>query len=210
MSFIRYSLDDRFQAPTFHVDDQRYQVLGAWIMADVAYLSAALGCLAVIEDIANGSASWPGTRARPAGRRLSWAGTRARPAGRRLSWAGTRARPAGRRLSADDLSGEGYAVTRTPDGLRFSPELATGEATYTIVEVREALEGYWEFMSTLPENPNIRREYRPDLPPWQAALLYWEEQHGRPHPYGDRLFRPPPTAKPLPEGRAARRAARRR
>jgi hypothetical protein len=167
VSFIRYTLDDQLDRPIFHVDDQRYQVLGAWIMVDVAYLSAALGALAVIEDIAHDSES------------------------------------------ADELSGEGYAVAHRPDGLRFSPELATGEATYTIDEVREALEGYWEFMSSLPDNPNLRREYRPDLPEWQAALLYWEERQGRPHPYGDRLFRPPLIAKPLPEGRADRRAARR-
>ncbi|TDX08400.1 hypothetical protein [Kribbella sp. VKM Ac-2566] len=149
MSFIRYTLDDRFRLPVFWADDHRYQVLGSWIVTDVGHTpSGALAALAVIEDVANEVES------------------------------------------AEELSGEGYTVTRLADDLKFTPELASGEAKYTIDEVREALEDYWEFISRLPDNATIR-EYRPDLPGWQAALLMWEEQHGRPHPYGDRLFQPP-------------------
>jgi len=87
--------------------------------------------------------------------------------------------------------------------------LATGAATYPIDEVREALEGYWRFMASLPDNHRIRREYRPDLPEWQAALLYREDRHGRPHPYGDRLFRPPTVANPPPQPSAALRRKKR-
>jgi hypothetical protein len=146
MGFIRYALDERFRLPTFGVDDERYEVLGAWIMTDVGYHpSGAVAALALIDDIAN------------------------------------------ERASAEELSGEGYAVVQVPDGLKFRPELARGTATYTADEVREALEGYWEFLSCLPEKPTIR-EYRPDLPEWHAALLFWEEHEGRRHPYRDRLF----------------------
>jgi hypothetical protein len=146
MSFIRYCLDERFQLPTFSVDDERYEVLGAWIMTDVEYaLSGAVGALALIDDVANEIAS------------------------------------------AEELGGEGYAVAQVSDGLEFRPELARGTATYTVDEVREALEGYWEFLSRLPERPTIR-EYRPDLPEWHAVVLWWEEDSGRRHPYGDWLF----------------------
>jgi hypothetical protein len=46
-------------------------------------------------------------------------------------------------------------------------------------------------VSTWPDRPDLRHGYKPELPAWLAALTRWEEQHGRPHPRGDRLFRPP-------------------
>jgi hypothetical protein len=146
VGFIQYALDERFGLPTFSVDDERYEVLGAWIMTDVGYNSSGVvAALALIDDIANGLAS------------------------------------------VEELSGEGYTVVQASDGLKFRPELARGTATYTVDEVREALEDYWEFLSRLPERPTIR-EYRPDLPEWHGALLWWEEHEGRRHPYRDRLF----------------------
>jgi hypothetical protein len=146
VALIQYALDQRFKLPIYDVDDERYEVLGAWIMTDVGYhLSGVVAALALIDDVADELAP------------------------------------------AEELSGAGYAVAQGSDGLSFRAELARGAATYTVDEVREALEGYWRFLRCLPERPTIR-EYRPDLPEWHAALLWWEEDAGRRHPHRDWLF----------------------
>ncbi|MEU4788929.1 hypothetical protein ACFWRG_00880 [Micromonospora tulbaghiae] len=59
---------------------------------------------------------------------------------------------------------------------------------YSVPEVRDAVERYWGFLVDRPERGDLIREYRPDLPWWQAELLQWEERWGRPHPYRGRLF----------------------
>ncbi|MFB4269720.1 hypothetical protein [Nonomuraea sp. GTA35] len=53
--------------------------------------------------------------------------------------------------------------------------------------VKSAVEGYWRFLLTLPENPQVIRSYRPELPSHLAALLWWEEHRERPHPYRGRI-----------------------
>jgi hypothetical protein len=86
-------------------------------------------------------------------------------------------------------SSENYDVAFTPQGLTFSNLWLDGEGGhYSVNEVREALEAYWRFLSSQPEDRNLVREYRPDLPEWQADLLRWEEKWERPHPYRGRLF----------------------
>ncbi|TMR24798.1 hypothetical protein ETD86_03445 [Nonomuraea turkmeniaca] len=53
--------------------------------------------------------------------------------------------------------------------------------------VKSAVEEYWRFLLTLPENPDVIRSYRPELPWHLAALLWWEEYWKRPHPYRGRI-----------------------
>ncbi|RRR99321.1 hypothetical protein [Glycomyces terrestris] len=60
-------------------------------------------------------------------------------------------------------------------------------STYPIAEVRSATEAFWRFLLTVPANPNVTYEYRPDLPPHLASLLKWEEYWKRPHPYRGRI-----------------------
>lgn len=65
-------------------------------------------------------------------------------------------------------------------------EMERGE--FSIAEVRETVVDYWEFLVAIPDNPDLVREFRPDLPEWQAALLRWEQTWKRPHPYRGTLF----------------------
>jgi hypothetical protein len=89
----------------------------------------------------------------------------------------------------DEWDSDKYAVSFTAGGVEFQNEWVPGEGgRYTLDEVREAVEAYWRFLVSRPENPDLVREYRPDLPTWQAELVQWEERWGRPHPYRGRLF----------------------
>jgi hypothetical protein len=89
----------------------------------------------------------------------------------------------------EEWSSDKYDVVFTPDGVEFSNQWVEGEGgRYSLDEVREALEIYCRFLIDQPENAHLIREYRPDLPQWQADLLLWEETWGRPHPYRGRLF----------------------
>jgi hypothetical protein len=84
---------------------------------------------------------------------------------------------------------EGYSVAFAPSGVTIANVFVESDrATYPVAEVREALEDYWRFISALPENPNYVREFRPDLPEWEADLLNWEGKWDRTHPYRGRLF----------------------
>ena len=65
-------------------------------------------------------------------------------------------------------------------------EVERGE--FSMAEVREAVEDYWRFLVAIPDNPELIREFRPDLPEWQAALLMWERTWRRPHPYRGMLL----------------------
>jgi hypothetical protein len=91
-------------------------------------------------------------------------------------------------LPFDEWSSENYAVSFTPAALLISNLWVPGaEGEFPADVARTAIEEYWRFLVVQPEPPAIR-EYRPDLPEWQADLLRWEERQGRPHPYRGRLF----------------------
>lgn len=88
----------------------------------------------------------------------------------------------------EEWSSENYDVSFAPERVSFrNLWLEDQHGEYAVDEVREALESYWRFLVSLPERQLIR-EYRPDLPEWQASLLRWEEKWGRTHPYRGRLF----------------------
>ena len=88
----------------------------------------------------------------------------------------------------EEWSSENYEVSFTSDGLTFQNVwLPHDNGNYTVEEARQAFEEYWRFLVSLPDRGLIR-EYRPDLPEWQADLLMWEETWGRAHPYRGRLF----------------------
>lgn len=88
----------------------------------------------------------------------------------------------------EEWSSENYSVSFTPATLRivnlWVPD-ASGD--FPSETARTAIEDYWRFLVSQPER-NVVREYRPDLPEWQATLLRWEEKWGRTHPYRGRLF----------------------
>jgi hypothetical protein len=88
----------------------------------------------------------------------------------------------------EEWSSENYEVSVTPQGFTFQNLwLPDDNGRYTVDEAREAFEEYWHFLVSLPDRGLIR-EYRPDLPEWQADLLRWEEKWGLTHPYRGRLF----------------------
>ena len=85
-------------------------------------------------------------------------------------------------------SSENYAVSFTPSALLITNSWVPGaEGEFPADVARAAIEDYWRFLVAQPER-SVVREYRPDLPEWQANLLRWEEKRGRPHPYRGRLF----------------------
>lgn len=84
---------------------------------------------------------------------------------------------------------ENYTVTFLGSTLRIQNDWVESErGDYDLAEVREAVEDYWRFLVSIPDNPNLVREFRPDLPEWQAALMMWEKTWDRPHPYRGSLF----------------------
>ncbi|MEU8819658.1 hypothetical protein [Actinoplanes sp. NPDC048796] len=88
----------------------------------------------------------------------------------------------------EQWSSENYAVSFTPTALLITNLWVPGaEGEFPADIARTAIEDYWRFLVAQPEPPAIR-EYRPDLPEWQADLLRWEEGQGRAHPYRGRLF----------------------
>ncbi|MCM0675755.1 hypothetical protein NCC78_13800 [Micromonospora phytophila] len=147
MSLFRFS-SDQFRLPLFHVEDKKYEPLGAWLITDIStYMLVCLDALAMIDDVAHGRAPF------------------------------------------EEWSSENYDVAFTPEGVSVRNQwVETEQGTYSVDEVREALEEYWSFLRGSPENPDLVREFRPDLPQWQAALLRWEEKWGLSHPYRGRLF----------------------
>jgi hypothetical protein len=88
----------------------------------------------------------------------------------------------------EEWSSDGYEVRFTPETF-FVRNVLPGRplSTYPMGYVRDTLEDYWRFLRSLPES-RLVREYRPDLPEWQAALLRWEEKWQLTHPYRGRLF----------------------
>src|SRR5262249_7351943 len=84
---------------------------------------------------------------------------------------------------------ENYTVRFASTGVSIQNDWVEHEhGEFSVADVREAVEDYWRFLESLPENPNLVREYRPDLPESQAALLRWEEKWDRTHPYRGSLF----------------------
>ncbi|MGH3390210.1 MAG: hypothetical protein ACRDOO_15185 [Actinomadura sp.] len=84
---------------------------------------------------------------------------------------------------------ENYTVHFAPTGVSIQNDWVEHErGEFSVADVRVAVEDYWRFLASLPDNPNLIREYRPDLPEWQAALLRWEEKWSRRHPYHGVLF----------------------
>ncbi len=88
----------------------------------------------------------------------------------------------------EEWSSENYDVSFTPSALSITNVWVPGAGGEFPADVaRVAIEDYWRFLAALPEVQSVR-QYRPDLPKWQANLLRWEEKWGRTHPYRGRLF----------------------
>ncbi|WP_240669957.1 hypothetical protein [Actinoplanes solisilvae] len=140
-------IDPTYRRPVYHVEDQRYDLLGEWLTTDIGtFFLVALDALAMADDVAHG------------------------------------------RPPFDEWSSENYAVSFTPSALLITNLWVPGaEGEFPAGVAREAIEDYWSFLVGQPER-DVVREYRPDLPEWQANLLRWEEKWGRPHPYRGRLF----------------------
>ncbi|MFI0374377.1 hypothetical protein ACH35V_41515 [Actinomadura sp. 1N219] len=84
---------------------------------------------------------------------------------------------------------DNYEVHFSSSAMSFQNKwVETTHGEYTITEAREAIEDYWRFLVSIPDNPDLIREFRPDLPEWQADLLQWEDSWKRPHPYRGKLF----------------------
>jgi hypothetical protein len=84
----------------------------------------------------------------------------------------------------EDWDSENYTVSFTPTEISIQNNWVGHErGIFTVAEVRDAVENYWRFLVGIPDNPHLIREYRPDLPEWQAAVIQWEERWGHPHPY---------------------------
>ena len=79
---------------------------------------------------------------------------------------------------------ENYTVIFSESELTFQNKwIESDYGKYAAGEARAAVEDYWRFLISLPDNPELIREFRPDLPEWQAALLLWEDSWKRTHPY---------------------------
>ncbi|MDR7278977.1 hypothetical protein [Catenuloplanes atrovinosus] len=92
------------------------------------------------------------------------------------------------RAPFEEWSSDNYEVTFTSSTFAVSNNWIPGRSqSYPIDVVRSVVEDYWRFLVEQPER-NVTRQYRPDLPEWQAGLVRWEEKWGRPHPYRGRFF----------------------
>lgn len=91
------------------------------------------------------------------------------------------------RSESETWDGEGFEVEFGPGGVQVTGVYTDANERYTLAEVRTVLEDHWGFVRGIPENPDIERLLRPDLPEWQAYLLHWETTWKRPHPYRGRL-----------------------
>ena len=88
----------------------------------------------------------------------------------------------------EEWSSENYEVSFTTALLLIRNLWVPGaEGAFPADTARTAIEEYWHFLVGQPERVGVR-EYRPDLPEWQANLVRWEEKWGRSHPYRGRLF----------------------
>jgi hypothetical protein len=93
------------------------------------------------------------------------------------------------RSESGGYEGNDYNVQMNKEFATFSAIYGDGgpPTSCPMAAVKSAVEDYWRFLLTLPPNPNVIREYRPDLPPHLASLLQWEESWNRRHPYRGRL-----------------------
>ncbi|POM26738.1 hypothetical protein BTM25_11440 [Actinomadura rubteroloni] len=84
---------------------------------------------------------------------------------------------------------ENYTVGFGAAGIEIQNDWVPNErGAYSLAELKEAIETYWKFLVSIPDNPDLIREFRPDLPEWQAAVLAWEDTWKRPHPCRGVLF----------------------
>jgi hypothetical protein len=83
---------------------------------------------------------------------------------------------------------EHFEVAINTNGITFDNYHVDESGSYSLDELRSALEEYWRFLVARPEEPGVVRPYWPDLPLWQADLLLWEQRNERKHPYRGRLF----------------------
>jgi hypothetical protein len=91
------------------------------------------------------------------------------------------------RSNAETWDGEGFEVQFSRDGVQVTGVYTDVNERYSLAEVRTVLEEHWGFVRATPENPEVQRLLRPDLPQWHAYLLQWESTWKRPHPYRGRL-----------------------
>jgi hypothetical protein len=88
----------------------------------------------------------------------------------------------------EEWSSENYEVSFAPATFTVSNNWVQGaEGRYPTDLVRSVIEDYWRFLAGQPER-TVVRQYRPDLPEWEASLVRWEEKWGRTHPYRGRFF----------------------
>ncbi|MDL4816854.1 hypothetical protein [Actinomadura opuntiae] len=93
------------------------------------------------------------------------------------------------RAPFEPWSSENYEVDFSPSGVRIQNLWVPHEkGEYSVADMKEVVEEYWKFLASIPDNPQLVRGYRPDLPEWQADLLRWEETWNRPHPYRGTFF----------------------
>lgn len=84
---------------------------------------------------------------------------------------------------------ENYTVRFSSSGVSIQNQwVESDHGEFSLDEVREAVEEYWRFLVSIPDNPGLIREFRPDLPEWRAELLMWERTRRRSHPYRGVLF----------------------
>ena len=147
VSVVSFTMDPRFNRPSFQAADRRYDLLGEWMIADLSrFFLVVLDALAMADDVARGQQPF------------------------------------------EEWSSENYEVSFTPSALRIANMWVPGaEGEFPADVARAAIEDYWQFLVAQPERPVVR-EFRPDLPEWEASLVRWEEKWGRVHPYRGRLF----------------------
>lgn len=91
------------------------------------------------------------------------------------------------RVPEDEWDSEGWSVAFGLDALRLKHRYGEDpEAVYGLQQAREAIEDFWRFLTNLPER-KVKRQFRTDLPEFQADLLQWEDSRQRRHPYRGRI-----------------------
>ena len=89
---------------------------------------------------------------------------------------------------AEPWDSDNFAVTVTSDGFTVANKYFVDSfGQYSLAEVRTALEEYWRFLFQAGDR-GLVREFRPDLPEWEADVLLWEQIWKRPHPSHGSLF----------------------
>jgi hypothetical protein len=88
----------------------------------------------------------------------------------------------------EEWTSENYEVSFTRSVLRIRNLWVPGaEGEFPADLARTTIEDYWHFLVEQPERAVVR-DFRPDLPEWQANLELWEKEWGRVHPYRGSFF----------------------